>query len=459
MLFLQLAYFGVVWWFGLYICNRDIKNVRLLLAGLGLFVYACSFSSAILLPYAQSFFQSMVLLKAQDLSLFLPVILWQGVMTSYTSDNEGKQNGLWAIWKYGVLVLALFSSIWLLCVNNPNVYAISYQAIVSIALILIIALSLWGTLSHNSQVSGTYRILLHVPLILYACMTIMIWVLQDGSWKLWGYVGNGVGLLLFASCVMITEIKNQGESWLPDFFRSLDYSVFFTLLFSGQVALVIMWGANFNFTMVALLLISIAVSIAFQVFVYPIRAMLDNIAFVTFPRLRQASSRLRLEESIQVRVDEEAAPEEMNEDDWYRFTRRALSNIGDLQRLATNPLTQLKWIDTRLRERGATNEVLERAIELKSVLLEIILQLKPRGDEEFGNTDEWRHFNVLYFPYIVGIKPYSIRYSAEHLDTPSRAALEWLRTHVPERTLYNWQNAGARVIAMSMKDKASVHKK
>ncbi|WP_246314523.1 hypothetical protein [Paenibacillus foliorum] len=401
----------------------------------------------------------MILLKVQDIALFLPLILWLGVIISYTFENEGKHNVLWTIWKYGALALALFSSIWLLCVMTPNVYAITYQAIVCIILFVTITLSLWGAISYGAKIPGTgiHHTLLYLPLILFACMTVLILVSQDGSWKLWGYVGNGIGLLLFASCVMVTEIKNQGESWLPDFFRSFDYSVFFTLLFSGQVALVIQWGIGFNFKMVTLLLISIAVSISFQVFAYPIRTLLDNIAFMTFPRLRQARSRLRLEESIQVIVDEESVPEEMNEEDLYRFTRRALSHIGDFQRLASNPLTQLKWIDTRLQERGATNEVLERAIELKSVLLEIIHQLKPRGDEEFGTTDEWRYFNVLYFPYIVGIKPYSLRYSSEHLDAPSRAALEWFRTNVPERTLYNWQNAGARVIALSLKDRASVN--
>ncbi|MFD0675794.1 MULTISPECIES: hypothetical protein [unclassified Paenibacillus] len=458
-MFLQLAYFGALFWFGLYIINRDFRNVRLVLAGLALLVHSCGISTALLSPYAQEAFQSIVLLKVQDISLFLPLILWLGIMISYTSDQEGKHNVLWPLWKYAVLVLALFSCIWLICVKNSQWYAISYQAILCTTLLLILALSLWGAIYYGIKVSGIHRILLYLPLILYACVTIMTFILQDGSWKLWGYAGNGVGLLLFAFCIMITEIKGQGESWLPDFFRSFDYSVFFTLLFSGQVALIIKWGTGFNYTMVALLMISIAISIAFQVFVYPIRAMLDNIAFVTFPKLRQARSRLRLEESIQVRVDEEAAPEEMNEEDLYRFTRRALSHIGDFQRLASNPLTQLKWIDKRLQERGANNEVLERAIELKSVLLEIIRQLKPHGDEEFGTTDEWRHFNVLYFPYIVGIKPYSLRYSAEHLDAPSRAALEWFRTNVPERTLYNWQNAGARIIALSLKDRASVNLK
>jgi len=143
----------------------------------------------------------------------------------------------------------------------------------------------------------------------------------------------------------------------------------------------------------------------------------------------------------------------MSDDELFRFTRRALTHYGDLQRLAANPLTRLKWIDERLKERGASDDVLERANELKSVLLECILQLKPRGDESFGTSDEWRYYNVLYFPYVVGIKPYSLRYSPGRLDTASHAALAWFREHVPERTYYNWQNAGAKIIAVCLKHK------
>ncbi|MDF2964386.1 MAG: hypothetical protein K0S39_6121, partial [Paenibacillus sp.] len=79
--------------------------------------------------------------------------------------------------------------------------------------------------------------------------------------------------------------------------------------------------------------------------------------------------------------------------------------------------------------------------------------LKPRQNERFGTTDEWRYYNALYFPYIAGIKPYSRRYSDEQLDETSQEALEWFRTNVPDRTFYNWQKAGARLIALSLKEK------
>ncbi|TDF95932.1 hypothetical protein [Paenibacillus piri] len=454
---IPLVYFGVTFWFGLYMLNRDWRNMRLLLAGMSLIIGSAGIGAMILLPYAQSVVSNMAMFKIRDISLVWSLILWQGVI-AYPHDSDGKQSVLWELWKYGFAVLALLVSLVLLFMNHEDAYTSMYQIAVCLMLVLMIALTVWGGWTGSKQAWTLHRAALYLPLVFYTCMTVILLV-QTDMLKPWGYAATGVGLLAFAVSVMVTEIRKQGETWLPDVFRSLDYSIFFTLLFSGQVALVIHWGAGFNFMMAALLLLSIAVSIAFQVFVYPIRALLDNIAFVTFPKLRQTRSRLRFEENIQVRVDEEAASEEMGEDDLYRYTRRALSHFGDLQRLASNPLAQMNWIDERLRERGAANEVLERAIELKSVLSESIQQLKPRGDEQFGTTEEWRHFNALYFPYVVGIKPYSSRYSDNRLDAAAKAALTWYRANVPERTFYNWQNAGAKVIALSLRDRASVNRK
>jgi hypothetical protein len=66
---------------------------------------------------------------------------------------------------------------------------------------------------------------------------------------------------------------------------------------------------------------------------------------------------------------------------------------------------------------------------------------------KFGMTDEWRYYNALHFPYVVGLKPYTRRADYDSLDETSRAALDWFQTSVPERTLHNWQNAAAKLIA------------
>ena len=67
-------------------------------------------------------------------------------------------------------------------------------------------------------------------------------------------------------------------------------------------------------------------------------------------------------------------------------------------------------------------------------------------------SDEWRHYNALYFPYIAGLKPYSRRLPHDRLDPPAQLALEWFQATVPERTLYNWQNAAAKLVAQDLRE-------
>lgn len=120
-----------------------------------------------------------------------------------------------------------------------------------------------------------------------------------------------------------------------------------------------------------------------------------------------------------------------------------------------SPLTDLLAIDKRLVEHGRADNPLDRATELKAMLLESIDRLKPR-DQEFGTSDEWRYFNALYFPYVAGIRPYRRQPDLSGLDETSRRAFDWFRRYVPERTLYNWQNAAARVVAKDLRTRQPV---
>jgi len=109
-------------------------------------------------------------------------------------------------------------------------------------------------------------------------------------------------------------------------------------------------------------------------------------------------------------------------------------------------------IERRLATRGTPNDILEPTTELKALLAESVARLKPRGQAGFGASDEWRHYNALYFPYIAGLKPYSRRAPHDRLDPSAQQALEWFQANVPERTLYNWQNAAAKLVAQDLRD-------
>jgi hypothetical protein len=175
------------------------------------------------------------------------------------------------------------------------------------------------------------------------------------------------------------------------------------------------------------------------------------VVFARAPRLQQARAEQRAVEMVLPRVDEALDLARLDDEEFARLTRRALSHYGDLPRLASNPLTRLPAIDARLTARGAADQPLERALELKHLLAESIARLKPRGQGDFGSSDEWRYYNALYFPYVAGLKPYSRRAEQSPADAAAREALAWLRQSVPERTLYNWQTAAARLVAQDLR--------
>jgi hypothetical protein len=125
--------------------------------------------------------------------------------------------------------------------------------------------------------------------------------------------------------------------------------------------------------------------------------------------------------------------------------------MANLPKLASSPLTRLPQIMHRLGQNDRADGTLARANELKAILTESIEKLQPRGEGTFGTTDAWRHFNALYFPYVVGLRPYSRRaiYDEEYEEV-----LDWFRTQIPERTLYNWQTAAARLVARDLRERA-----
>ncbi|MGH3583854.1 MAG: hypothetical protein ACRDUB_19860, partial [Mycobacterium sp.] len=97
------------------------------------------------------------------------------------------------------------------------------------------------------------------------------------------------------------------------------------------------------------------------------------------------------------------------------------------------------------------DQPLERANELRALLADRIAALKPRDGAGFGVTEQWRHYNSLYFPYVVGVRAYAQNATAAGLDPVARQAWQWFVTEVPQRSLHNWQNAAARVIAADLR--------
>jgi hypothetical protein len=262
-------------------------------------------------------------------------------------------------------------------------------------------------------------------------------------------VAIGFDLMLLGLVIVLLDAFDEGEALLPDVLRSLGFSAFAAVLFGGQALLIMLINERISPEMLALLLALVTTAIATQTFSDPLQDALDRLIFARFPRRGQERAQLRAAASAVSRVDEGLDLLALDEDEFAKLTRKALSYYGDLNRLASNPLTHLPIIDARL---DGTDSTLARAAELKALLTESIDRLKPRDGSDFGTSDEWRYYNALYFPYVAGIKPYSRHAEHDDLDSAVQDALGWFRTYVPERTLYNWQNAAARLVAQDLRE-------
>jgi len=394
---LEMALFGLVFWLGLYLVSRDLKNLRLCLIGGGLTAYALGISCGILNKY----------------TVVAPSILWIAHLS-------------WLLFSF---FLAFPTGLlqFFLPGDAPSAPSPSSLALQKIRRFYLYPLLVFAP--------GIGLLLFPLPEPVHASLVLFV----------------GLDLLLFGLAAATLDAFNRGEALLPDIFRSFDYSLIIALLFGSQVLLFMFLGTGITFFTLLLLMTILATAVATQVFSDQVVTWLDKIAFAYFPWLKKARAELRTTASTLPRINQDLVPENIDDTDFTRFTRRALSNFGDLARLATNPLTNLPMIETRLCAQNRKIDTLERATELKVVLTECIARLKPRGDDAFGTSDEWRYYNALYFPYVTGLKPYSQRTQHIPSDPVSRKALEWFRTQVPERTLYNWQNAATRLIVQDLR--------
>ena len=265
-------------------------------------------------------------------------------------------------------------------------------------------------------------------------------------------IGIGFDLALLGLAIAVLDAFGQGEALKPDFFRSFTFTFFAVLIFGGQVVLAMAISTGVTFPMTVLLLAIIVTAVMVQTFADPIQSGSDQFVFSGIPRIRQTRADLRLVSSALPRIKETLDPQSLNEDQFAHLVRRALSQMGNLPRLAASPLTRLGIVESSLQDRGATDNTLERAAELKSILADSIGKLKPKEARDHGISDSWRYYNALYYPYVVGLKSYSRRLGLEELSSEQQEVLSWFQNQVPERTLHNWQNAAAKLVAQNIRE-------
>jgi hypothetical protein len=258
--------------------------------------------------------------------------------------------------------------------------------------------------------------------------------------------------------VALWDAFDEGQALRGDMLRSFAGAGAVVLLLGGQMLIGIALTRQqptAQITLTVLLFTSLAIVSAVQVLADPLAGLLDRLVFSRSPMLRADRETLRRTQSaLPLRSTDPL--DNVDDDTFARLTRRALGHYGDLSKLVASPLTGLPIIDERLAARGAPDQPLERAIELKTLLAERIARLKPRDGGDFGTTEQWRYYNSLYFPYVVGVRAYAQNATAAGLDATARQAWQWFVTEVPQRSLHNWQNAAARLIAADLRGRVTV---
>jgi hypothetical protein len=438
-LFLNILIFGFSLWLGCYLLARDPRKPRLRYTSLGLITYAIEIAgfSIVLMPQF-SVNNTFIAIFVSGILPFISALFWFSASADLLPDNHPLRPRL------RLLGVILIVSIWFMPRLIPGP---------SILLVTLTVFPLWFVWqAYRANRSKRTLGALMVVTIFFGLSNSLLFLPMNLFPLDWVLIAIEIDLVLLGLLIAKLDAFDEGEALLPDMLYSLAISAVMAVLFGGQAALAIHFAGTITLPLFILLYGLVAAAIVTQTFYVYIQTIIDRLVFARFDHVRQARADLRAAANSLPRVNESINFADMDETEFARLTRRALSHFGDLNRLAANPLTRLSLIDQRLSEREASDNTLERAAELKTVLSESVLHLKPREKGDVGTSDEWRYYNALYYPYIVGLKPYSYNDQVETLDTDTKTILDWFQTSVPERTLHNWQNAAARLIALDLRE-------
>ena len=448
---LSAVVFTLSWWLGLYLLGRDPRKPVLVLAALGL----CSFAGVVALDAIRLVSKAQVLGRLEIYLVAIPGVAWFAVLVelSRPRDNWRARTGEVAL-VAAVGALTLLGAVLAGGVEGPlrPGHLVMFAAISASTLgAMVMALT-----RPAQPLPATGLVILAT---LFFALSNAILVIPLGLVPSWlALAATGFDVLSLGVAVALWDAFDEGQALRADMLRSFVAGLAVAALFGGQVligAAVTGQQPPAQTALTVLLFTSVGIAVTIQVLADPLAGVLDRLTFWRSPGLRADRAALRdTEAALPLRS---AHPlDGLDDETFVRLTRRALGHYGDLSKLVASPLTALPVIDQRLAARGAPDQPLERANELKAVLASGIARLKPRDGGEFGTTEEWRFYNSLYFPYVVGVRAYAQNATAAGLDATGRRAWQWLVTEVPQRSLHNWQNAAARLIAADLRGRITV---
>ena len=441
---LSAVVFALSWWLGLYLLARNPRKPVLVLAAIGL----TSFAIVVALDAVRltTTTHADLLGRVESYLVVLPGVAWFAVLLELTRPGDawrGRVGELLAV--AAVAGLALCGAVLAGGVGGPLRFGHWMTfAVISLATLGAMVRAVTGATRPRSM-TGVVVVATLFFALGNAILVIPLGLVPSGL----ALASTGIDVLLLGVAVAAWDAFDEGQPLRADMRRSFVGTAVVATLFGGQ-ALIGMAAVGPHVAMAVLLFTSLAVAIAINVLADPLAGLLDRVAFSGSPDLRADRDALRRTEAALPRRSD-GPLDGVDDDTFVRLTRRALGHYGDLSKLVASPLTALPAIDERLARRGAPDQPLERANELRALLADRIAALKPRDGGDFGTTEQWRHYNSLYFPYVAGVRAYAQNATAAGLDPVARQAWQWFVTEVPQRSLHNWQNAAARVIAADLR--------
>jgi hypothetical protein len=417
---ITLPAFALTWWMACYLVGRDPARAVLRRAAAALGAYAVGVAAWTLSPGG----------SLADVLLCVPALAWAGAAIGLPAGSLPERRQIERGW------LVLFVVFLVMIAALP-----AAGRLVALAPLIGGLVLLWR---FRDTVRPTpLPAAVTAAAALYGAGLIVLLIPVDLGSPPLVLAAMGLDLLVLGYLVGVADAVQAGERLHPDLCRSAVGAVAAVLLAGGPAALTMLAApglravAVLQFVLTAVVLTAVAAA-------GPVRRGLDRIAFVHDDRLRLDRAALLLVADALPRRRERHSLIALSEPEFVRLTERALVDYGDLGRLLRSPLIDLPAVDRRLADRGA-DQPLARVVELRAVLADGVARLKPAG--LFGTTEQWRHYNVLHYCCVRGLRPYGRVSRTDGLDRDARRALEWFRRYVPRRIFRQWQGEGAQLVA------------
>lgn len=437
--------FSISWWLGLYLAARDPRKPVLGLAAAGL----CGLAAVVALDAVRVADPdtAAALGRVEIFLVAVPGVAWFAVLLELARPADAERGRTREILlTAGTAAAAMVAAAWAGGVEGPlRAGHWLMFAVLSASTLTAMVLAVRRA-GQPGRVAGIVAVATLFFVLGNAVIVIPLGLVP--SWIAWA--ATGFDVLLLGVAVALWDAFDEGQALRGAMLRSFLGMTAVALALGGQVLIGMrVLGDGGRTVMTVLLLTTLAVAIAITVLADPLAGVVDRLAFMGLPALRAERATLR---SAETALPSRAPGplDDVDDDTFARLTRRALSHYGDLARLVASPLTGLPVIGERLAARDAPDQPLERATELRALLAEQIARLKP-PDGDFGTGEQWRYYNSLYFPYVAGVRAYAQNATAAGLDPVARQAWQWMVTEVPQRSLHNWQNTAARLIAAELR--------